>query len=171
MTAQPATEVVTLDEQGFPLIPREQLPFVDSDEDRHSGFKWGPVPTNYFDAMRYGRDMALALLRIAPKGNRSRSDDIEAIGAIYLLEDQFASRPRPRGNNATAIYKFWSTLLHFIMKEPTQDNVERFRRMDEMDLRYEEICILRDRMRRLLAKRRRKAQRRGGKAVRPCTAM
>jgi hypothetical protein len=161
--AKPGAELVVLDDQGFPLIPHEKLPFVDSGILKHCGVKWGPVPTNYYDALRYGRDMALALLRVAPQGTRRRSDDIQVIGAIYLLEGQFASRPKPHSSNGVAVYKFWSTLLHFIGVAPTHQNVENFRRNHEMDLRYEEICVLRERVRRLSVKRRRA---RSAKAVR-----
>src|SRR4029450_11001242 len=81
------TQAVTvLDDQGFPLIHREHLPFVDNNDPLRGGVKWGPVPTNYYDALRYGRDMALALLRIAPRGCRTRSDDMEVFGAFYWVE-------------------------------------------------------------------------------------
>jgi hypothetical protein len=118
----------------------------------------GPVPTNYYDALRYGRDIALALLRVAPRGShRSRTDKISAIGALHLLELQFEGRPRPHSNNGVAIYKFWSTLLHFIMMEPTQQNVERFRLQHELETSHEEIDVLRERLKRTRARRRKGA--------------
>ena len=162
------TEIRVLDDQGSPLIPHEQLPFVDNNDPVRSGVKWGPVPTNYYDALRYGRDMALALLRVAPRGCRTRSDDIEVFGAIYLLEQQIASQPKPHSNSGTAVYKFWSTLLHFIMMEPTHENVEHFRLQHELEISHEEIDVLRERLKRLIVKHRRPGgARRAGKAVRP----
>ena len=91
--AMPAAEVAILDEKGYPLIPHEELPFVDNSDPVRCGVKWGPVPTNYYDPLRYGRDMALALLRVGPQGKRTRTDDIEVIGATDPLEDQIAGRP------------------------------------------------------------------------------
>jgi hypothetical protein len=158
-------ELMVLDEQGFPLIPHIKLPFVDPTKDWCCGVRWGPVPKNYFEAVRYGRDMALALLRVAPQGSRTRVDDIQALACCWLLEMQIEGRPKKNSNDSTAIYMFWKTLLHFIGEPPTHHNVQRYLLKDELGLKDDEIVVLRNQVTRLSSKRRRSGTTRRKKAA------
>lgn len=140
MTGQ--TQLV-VDDQGFPLIPHENLWFIDHAEERFGGVVWNP-PAGYFDGLRYGRDVALAILRVAPEGIRTRSDDVGCLAGDFMIELQFENGIPKNGSGASAaIHAFWDALLHFIFVSPTHQNVEAFRAKTEGSRCHSEISLLR----------------------------
>lgn len=152
-------QVQVLDDRGVPLIPHDQLFFVDASVAKYSGVTWNP-PANYWDALRYGRDVALAILRVAPEGTRQRIDDVGCLAGIFMLDLQFGNgKPRDGRGADAAIFAFWDAMLHFIFEEPTYHNVEAFRARTELARTQDEITALRGQ---LVQARKRKP----GKAVR-----
>lgn len=158
----PAVRV--LDDQSYPLISHDELPFVDPNNEVMRGITWSP-PTGYFDGLRYGLNCALALLRVAPEGHRSRADEVEYAGDELLDQQTKTVLPHSMQNGAYyARWSFWQTILHFTMVRATLANIEAYRVKTERDYLSVEVSALRHQVRKLKGDKRKGSRRR--KAVR-----
>lgn len=117
-----------VDDQGFPLIPYDQLPFQKFSTGggrRGIDSHWHvEVPSDYSDAKLVGQQMALAFLRAAPR-NGSRQSHMEWL-AMFVLPDQMKAAQNG-GNALRVVTAFWGTIARFSEPVATLENVERWR--------------------------------------------
>jgi hypothetical protein len=155
-----AQEITILD---IPLIAEKDLPFIDPT--KGDGFKrivWNP-PAGYHAAMRYGCECALALLRVAPKGDRrQRADEVTFFGNhLRELQERAAAGKSDKSGAHYAAWKFWDVILDFTMQPATAQNIARYRAEWMFAFLAEENYCLRARL-----SDARKRKHRRGKAVR-----
>lgn len=114
-----------VDDRGFPLIPREQLPF----QKFRRGYidnRWHvEVPDDPYDAELAGQMMALAFLRMAPAGRGDRQGDMQWMAGDILAAQVEAIREG--GNARRMVDAFWGTVARFAEPAATSQSVERWR--------------------------------------------
>jgi hypothetical protein len=122
------TKLQMMDDQGFPLIPYDQLPFQKFSTRGGKRFidsHWHvEVPSDYNAAELLGQQMALAFLRAAPM-NGNRQSHMEWL-AMFILPDQVKAIEQG-GSALRIVTAFWGTIARFAEPAATLENVERWR--------------------------------------------